>query len=136
MFVVATLLTASVISKLEYVVKQGPHHLWITVAFMIVTAIFLTYALSALLARYDVEEDRRIPRLVFFRHIQQCSQASEYKKYLKAVSHDEAIEDLSNQIYEASVITQKKFKNYRSACMALLSQLIVFLLLFVRLALK
>jgi len=125
-----TIVTAAVITKLEILIDHGVVTRVLIVGFMIATGFFITFALSALLARYDLKADMTVPRLVFFRHIQQCSKSTDYLKYFKEISHREALGDLCNQIYEASVITQKKFKNYRLASLALLAQIILFLMMF------
>ena len=135
LLVFTTIVAGAIIIKFDSIVKQGLISELLAVAFLIVTGFFLMFALLALLARYETKSDMTGPRLVFFRHIQQHNNANGYSKSFDEVSQKEALDDLCNQIYEVSVITQSKFKNYRLACLALIVQIILFLIIFIKFAL-
>ena len=135
LFILTIFVTTTVILKFDYILKQGFMFEALAVAFLIATTVFLTFALLALLSRYDIKSDAPGARLVFFRHIQQRGSALEYAKSFQNVSTEEALTDLCNQIYEVSVITQNKFKHYRFAVMALTAQIVIFIAIFFRLSL-
>ena len=135
LFILTIFVTTTVILKFDFILKQGFIFEILAVAFLVATAVFLTFALLALLARYDIKSDSPGARLVFFRHIQQRGSALEYAKSFQAVSTNEALTDLCNQIYEVSVITQNKFKHYRFAVIALTAQIVIFIVIFLKLSL-
>ena len=134
LLVFTTIVAASVIVKFDYIVKQGFFNELLAIAFLIVTGFFLMFALLALLARYDIKGEAIGPRQVFFRHIQERNSAREYANSFKEVSCQDALDDLCNQIYEVSVITESKFRNYRLACITLIIQIVLFLIIFIGLA--
>ena len=134
LIVFTTIVAGSVILKFDYILKQGFFNELLAIAFLVVTGFFLMFALLALLARYDVKGEAIGPRQVFFRHIQQRRSAREYANSFKEASCQDALDDLCNQIYEVSIITEQKFKNYRLACITLIVQIILFLIIFIGLA--
>ena len=135
LFILTIFVTTTVILKFDFILKQGVLYEILAVAFLIATTVFLTFALLALLSRYDIKSDTPGARLVFFRHIQQRGSAMEYARSFQDVTTEDALTDLCNQIYEVSVITQNKFKHYRFAVMALTAQIIIFIVIFLRLSL-
>ena len=135
LIVLGTIITGAVLTQMDTLLRELLLNRLLIFSFFISTGAFLTTALLALLARFDMKSDSNIPKLVFFRHIQMRSSALDYANSFQETSETEALKDLCYQIYEVSVITESKFKYYRAACVALLAQMIVFLLIFYRISL-
>ena len=132
LIILGTIITGSVITQLDYLSRDLPTDRILMGAFFISTGFFLTTTLMALVSKFDMKSDSNVPKLVFFRHIQMRSEAVDYSNAFKETSASEVLKDLCYQIYEVSVITEKKFKFYRMACTFLLIHLIIFIMIFYR----
>lgn len=131
----STLISSFILANLNSIVKGGIFERSLLGVFVIAAAFFFVFALFALLARKDSRTGDTVPRLVFFRHIQEKKEAIEYVQSFNNISLSEALADLCYQIYEVSIIAEKKFKSYRFAWAALSLQALTFVVLIVRITL-
>ncbi|RIK53974.1 hypothetical protein DCC62_32045 [candidate division KSB1 bacterium] len=79
----STLISSFILANLNPIVKAGIFERSLLGVFVIATAFFFAFALFALLARKDSRTGDTVPRLVFFRHVQEKKEAIEYLNSFK-----------------------------------------------------
>ena len=134
LIVLGIIITGAVITQLDHLPRDLATDRILMGSFFISTGFFLTSTMLALVSKFDVKSDSNVPKLVFFRHIQKRSQALEYSDAFKKTSAADVLKDLCYQIYEVSVISEKKFKYYRMACSFIIIHLMIFLMIFYRIS--
>ena len=126
LIVLGIIITGAVITQLDHLSRELSTDRFLMGAFFISTGVFLTATMLALVSKFDMKSDSNVPKLVFFRHIQMRPQALAYSDAFKETSATDVLKDLCYQIYEVSVISEKKFKYYRMACSFIVIHLMIF----------
>lgn len=132
----SAVLTGFVMSNLRVLVASGSFALLLVTAFLVVTLGLLISALRALLARVPVASEAGdapiagdcLPKVVYFGHIGERSDADRYWKDFAALGEQDLLRDLCHQNWELSRIAGEKYQNYRYAWRWMQGQLAVFLL--------
>lgn len=101
----------------------------LALSFLVSTAYFIYYALEALIPKPKSSHTKdNASKLIFFAHVIEKKEISDYVRSYSEVTSEEALKDLLCQIYEISFIAMEKHKNYGLSAKGLKYQLIFFMM--------
>lgn len=99
--------------------------------FLIAFFLFLIFASLTLKPRSSKYSGDKVPTLIYHRDISSRTTRFIYTKDFKNTSKDELLDDLLYQIFEISLIADRKYQNYNYAFYSLIGQIVLFFILIV-----
>jgi hypothetical protein len=134
LIVMSTLLVTYISTNLPRLMGMGMPVKLSLVLFICAAATFYYFALSTLLARNRGKaapstQTAQIPNLVFFGDIAQRAQPTEYAACFHRADLHEVLDDVCHQIHQVAHIATRKYRAYRRAWIALLTELFMFVML-------
>jgi Family of unknown function (DUF5706) len=134
LIVMSTLLVTYISTNLPRLMGMGMPVKFSLVLFICSAAAFYYFALSTLFARNRGKaapstQTAQIPNLVFFGDIAQRAQPAEYATCFHRADLHEVLDDVCHQIHQVANISTRKYRAYRRAWIALLTELCMFVTL-------
>ena len=126
LLLLSTIICAFVLTNLKDLAGHSTVARIGVVLFLLATAAFFLLALVALVARRDTKTGTTVPRLIYFRHIAERTEAVEYCRAFRDANGAAFLDDVCYQISELGHIASAKFSYYRRAWWALGTQAVIF----------
>lgn len=132
----SALLATFVANNLEKILKMGALQSSLLLLFLVASAVFFACALVTLLARAQKPAGDSSANLIFFGDIASRPDAAHYARDVAATDLHAVLDDLTHQAHSVASIATRKYRSYRHAWIALIAEVVFFLLLEFSVALR
>jgi len=124
--VISGVLVTYMLAHLDKIIQNGSTAMILVTLFFVFFLIFVLFALLSSLPRFASKTGSNVRKLIYYKHIREKVEASEYIDTFNNSTDDDHLRDILYQAYEVSGIADSKFKYYRYSWFSLGFQLIAF----------